>query len=548
MLPLRRAPAPAAPLLTFPPSPPHSSSSSPLPPIDHSHHHSPSFSLLSSTSQSSSKTGDHRRSRKNRSLCYRILATVPLGFIYSLLSFSFYSVVYSLSIEYYLLSRGEKFKTISILISYGWLLFGCGGSLWMCFSKSQENFVSLPSPEGEELVGVRDEEEEIGILNNREGEEEEDEDEEDEQEEEVEGMEQRGLLNERRKRGNGGRKAQTIQVKADGTKRFCRKCRVLKPDRAHHCSTCQRCVLKMDHHCPWLGGGCAGYANYKFFVQFLLYTGALGIYISFVCFYSLINYTSNEPSGYEMAPISWALAALLGIIFGSATGLFGLYHLYLVASNRTTIEAMESPTTFSTTLPPPHLISLISSQSKSSPRHLISSSTPPTPTRQQSILKLIGRLSPKQKLRMNRAKRKYNVYDLGWKGNLKEVFTRNGDSKSRNQTRRRMGDRDGRSEDGEKEGEREEGNWWEWIVPWGKPAGDGYSFPINHENLRKLEEISREIWAEVEAEERERSNYRDRATGRYETGLTREGGFEGDESENERSDDAEEDERPLRRA
>lgn len=133
---------------------------------------------------------------------------------------------------------------------------------------------------------------------------------------------------------------------------------------------------------------------------------------------------------------------------------------------------MESPTTFSTTLPPPHLISLISSQSKTSPRHLLTSAIPPTPTRSQSILQLIGRLNPKQKLRMNRAKQRYNVYDLGWRGNLKEVFLKNGDSKSRTrQSGRRIDVRDdeGGGGAGEKEGESEKGNWWEWIVPWGKP-------------------------------------------------------------------------------
>ena len=29
--------------------------------------------------------------------------------------------------------------------------------------------------------------------------------------------------------------------------RTCRRCRTFKPARAHHCSTCQRCVIKMDH-------------------------------------------------------------------------------------------------------------------------------------------------------------------------------------------------------------------------------------------------------------------------------------------------------------
>lgn len=32
--------------------------------------------------------------------------------------------------------------------------------------------------------------------------------------------------------------------------KLCRKCNFLKPPRTHHCSICNRCILKMDHHCP----------------------------------------------------------------------------------------------------------------------------------------------------------------------------------------------------------------------------------------------------------------------------------------------------------
>jgi palmitoyltransferase len=38
--------------------------------------------------------------------------------------------------------------------------------------------------------------------------------------------------------------------------KWCRKCWAPKPERAHHCSVCGRCVMKMDHHCPWLASSC----------------------------------------------------------------------------------------------------------------------------------------------------------------------------------------------------------------------------------------------------------------------------------------------------
>ncbi len=36
--------------------------------------------------------------------------------------------------------------------------------------------------------------------------------------------------------------------KIEGEARICNKCKNYKPVRAHHCSTCSSCILKMDHH------------------------------------------------------------------------------------------------------------------------------------------------------------------------------------------------------------------------------------------------------------------------------------------------------------
>ncbi|KAL1508882.1 hypothetical protein ABEB36_003704 [Hypothenemus hampei] len=50
----------------------------------------------------------------------------------------------------------------------------------------------------------------------------------------------------------------------------CMVCQGYKAPRAHHCRKCGRCVQKMDHHCPWINN-CVGWGNHANFTYFLFF-------------------------------------------------------------------------------------------------------------------------------------------------------------------------------------------------------------------------------------------------------------------------------------
>lgn len=57
---------------------------------------------------------------------------------------------------------------------------------------------------------------------------------------------------------------------SDGLPRWCSHCNIWKPDRSHHSAEVGRCVRRMDHVCPWVGG-VVGETSMKFFVQTVFY-------------------------------------------------------------------------------------------------------------------------------------------------------------------------------------------------------------------------------------------------------------------------------------
>ena len=76
-----------------------------------------------------------------------------------------------------------------------------------------------------------------------------------------------------------------IPVTVKKYRKFCKRCKAFKPIRAHHCSICGRCIIKMDHHCPWVNN-CVGIGNQKLFLHFLMW-------VNVTCIYSLVLVVSK---------------------------------------------------------------------------------------------------------------------------------------------------------------------------------------------------------------------------------------------------------------
>ncbi|XP_047487275.1 palmitoyltransferase ZDHHC6-like [Penaeus chinensis] len=74
---------------------------------------------------------------------------------------------------------------------------------------------------------------------------------------------------------------------------YCSTCEGYKAPRAHHCRKCGQCVLKMDHHCPWINN-CVGHRNHGSFTLFLLHAVlgcAQATVILAICIYHAVHRT-----------------------------------------------------------------------------------------------------------------------------------------------------------------------------------------------------------------------------------------------------------------
>uniref|UniRef100_T1GZV6 Palmitoyltransferase n=1 Tax=Megaselia scalaris TaxID=36166 RepID=T1GZV6_MEGSC len=130
-------------------------------------------------------------------------------------------------------------------------------------------------------------------------------------------------------RGNATKELIQLNYKDAQTLYKCPKCCSIKPERAHHCSVCQRCIRKMDHHCPWVNN-CVGENNQKYFVLFTLYIALISVHALFLVLYNFSQCVKNEWRDCSPYSPPATIVLLLFLIFEAL--LFAIFTIIMLVT------------------------------------------------------------------------------------------------------------------------------------------------------------------------------------------------------------------------
>ncbi|KAJ4904017.1 putative protein S-acyltransferase 2 [Raphanus sativus] len=123
----------------------------------------------------------------------------------------------------------------------------------------------------------------------------------------------------------------TVQIK------FCETCLLYRPPRASHCSTCNNCVQRFDHHCPWVGQ-CIALRNYPYFICFISISTLLCLYVFVFSWVSMLEVHGEMLLVVIMDDTVFIVLIIYCFIVVWFVGGLTVFHLYLISTNQTTYE------------------------------------------------------------------------------------------------------------------------------------------------------------------------------------------------------------------
>ncbi|XP_012575753.1 PREDICTED: palmitoyltransferase ZDHHC3 isoform X3 [Condylura cristata] len=138
---------------------------------------------------------------------------------------------------------------------------------------------------------------------------------------------------------------ESLQLKPGQVVYKCPKCCSIKPDRAHHCSVCKRCIRKMDHHCPWVNN-CVGENNQKYFVLFTMYIALISLHaLIMVGFHFLHCFEEDWTKCSSFSPPTTVILLILlcfeGLLFLIFTSVMFGTQVHSICTDETAIERLK---------------------------------------------------------------------------------------------------------------------------------------------------------------------------------------------------------------